>query len=83
MKEVVLAMQARINLGVGGGSRDQLAELYSLCDDQTMKIRLSSDKVTDNIHSPDKKGRCRKEKASTFDFVDHQRRWPPTMKFSS
>ncbi|KAM1530120.1 hypothetical protein ACFX1Z_019257 [Malus domestica] len=27
MKEVVLAMQARINLGVGGGSRDQLAEL--------------------------------------------------------
>ncbi|KAM1720409.1 hypothetical protein ACFX12_022084 [Malus domestica] len=39
MKEVVLAMQARINLGVGGGSRDQLAELDSSCDDQTVKLR--------------------------------------------
>ncbi|KAM2227449.1 hypothetical protein ACFXTI_014254 [Malus domestica] len=54
MKEVVLAMQARINLGVGGGSRDQLAEVYSSCDDQMMKIKLSSDKVADNIPSPDK-----------------------------
>ncbi|KAM1589714.1 hypothetical protein ACFX10_028579 [Malus domestica] len=42
MKEVVLAMQARINLGVGGGSRDQLAELYSSCDDQTVRMRSSS-----------------------------------------
>ncbi|KAM1243333.1 hypothetical protein FF1_034896 [Malus domestica] len=39
MKEVVLAMQARINLGVGGGSRDQLAELYTSCDDQTVKLQ--------------------------------------------
>ncbi|KAM1305441.1 hypothetical protein PS1_023193 [Malus domestica] len=54
MKEVVLAMQARINLGVGGGSRDQLAELDSSCDDQTMKMRLSLDKVADNIYFLDK-----------------------------
>ncbi|KAM1238774.1 hypothetical protein TB2_039420 [Malus domestica] len=54
MKEVVLAMQARINLGVGGESRDQLAELDSSCDDQTVKMRLSSDKVADNISFLDK-----------------------------
>ncbi|KAM1115580.1 hypothetical protein TB2_006107 [Malus domestica] len=54
MKEVVLAMQARINLGVGRGSRDQLAELDSSCDDQTVKMRLSSDKVADNISFLDK-----------------------------
>ncbi|KAM2978482.1 hypothetical protein FF2_015282 [Malus domestica] len=54
MKEVVLTMQARINLGVGGGSRDQLAELDSSCDDQTVKMRLSSDKVADNIYFLDK-----------------------------
>ncbi|KAM1041406.1 hypothetical protein ACFX13_031335 [Malus domestica] len=54
MKEVVLAMQARINLGVGGGSRDQLAKLDSSCDDQTVKMRLSSDKVTYNISFLDK-----------------------------
>ncbi|KAM1122456.1 hypothetical protein ACFX2I_004006 [Malus domestica] len=30
---------ARINLGVGGGSRDQLAELYTSCDDQTVKLQ--------------------------------------------
>ncbi|KAM1482644.1 hypothetical protein TB2_034224 [Malus domestica] len=39
IEEVVLAMQARINLGVGGGSRDQLAELYTSCDDQTVKLQ--------------------------------------------
>ncbi|KAM1684038.1 hypothetical protein TB2_034735 [Malus domestica] len=41
--------RARINLGVGGGNRDQLAEFYTSCDDQTMKMRLSSYKVADNI----------------------------------
>ncbi|XP_008231398.1 PREDICTED: AAA-ATPase At4g30250-like [Prunus mume] len=43
MKDVVSAMQARINLdGGGGGGQDQLAELYSSCDDQTVMMRATS-----------------------------------------